>query len=44
MNRITYLYTARSWAILLVVLGYAIQYTVPNFDEHLTLISALALT
>lgn len=35
MSRITYLDTARGWAILFVVLGHAIQYTVPKFDDHL---------
>lgn len=34
MSRITYLDTSRGWAILLVVLGHAIQYTVQNFDEN----------
>ncbi|HEY5994802.1 MAG TPA: acyltransferase family protein [Gallionellaceae bacterium] len=34
MSRINYLDTARGWAILLVVLGHAIQYTVANFDEN----------
>lgn len=35
MSRIPYLDTSRGWAILLVILGHAIQYTVSNFDEHM---------
>jgi len=34
MSRIVYLDTARGWAILLVVLGHAIEYTVPKFDNN----------
>lgn len=34
MSRIIYLDTARGLAIGLVVLGHAIQYTVPKFDDH----------